>query len=640
PTFVKTISGITGMTRIWISGNYLFSYVGSEIRIYDLTNPETPVLKSNYATGSDLHKVAVKGNYMFLIYIMDMTLGKNGSLEIVDISSITNPQFKASLKPANSEGRSFCFSNTGNRIYVSHYNYSTSKGVIRELDYSNPALYSIIREITIEGAPVEMSIEGNRLFLLKDAGWAGPSKLEAYNIESSSITLLSSLTVSTGMAWDMHVYGNSVSVSLLESNGFKDYNWSGTSNIFDAAQSLNIPNSAQLSAYLLSNGSNGSSHVLNKVSTDNWFYLYYYVLEKSFSSHETETYGYFLRLVEKKIPLQQQPTKVQLTMAVAPTDASADGCSVTPPTGIHEYDKDADVTIDANAATGWMWDKWTGDASGSLKPQGIKMDRDKSIQGNFQPILQLSLSSPAERVICPPDEDEEITIASASIFVDGVNWQLNGLTFNFLEKVNFSFIEAWIEYNSTKLIGTIEADSENKIKTISFSPTVVINEGTTLIVRLYFKFSFPMISKTKRIFYPLSETKKYKVSISASQLDCLPIPASARPGVKLPIEVLLSGTQEIATFINTSHNPYIGFLKIMDAVNSSKTSENDIIEVCPCEHSEDVETSNAKHLTIKSRLGKEVTKISPLNSKKYVFSIGELTKVKGFTIDGKGLAAN
>jgi len=44
--------------------------------------------------------------------------------------------------------------------------------------------------------------------------------------------------------------------------------------------------------------------------------------------------------------------KVNLTMAVDPAEASADGCTVTPSPGVGEYSKDAMVTIDAQPEQG------------------------------------------------------------------------------------------------------------------------------------------------------------------------------------------------------------------------------------------------------------------------------------------------
>ncbi|NJD23012.1 MAG: hypothetical protein FIA82_10160 [Melioribacter sp.] len=638
PTYIKTVPSLTNAQRVWTGENYMFVYTGTAVKIYDLTDPENPLFKSDYSAGVDLHKVSAKGNYMFVLYMMEYNTGKDGSFEIVDITDAANPQLRGTYKPSNYEGRSFFFSETANRVYVAHYANASGQGYIREIDYSVPTNPTIVREFTITGAPIEISVSGTTMFVLKDGGWQGPSKLEAYDLSVTPIAQSASLQVSSERAWDMHVYGNSITVTLLESNGFKNYTWNATTKVFENGVLLNIPNASQISWYMVSTQGSGSIQTLRKNLGGYWIYFYYYIVEKSPSSMESETYGYYLRLVEIKIWIDVPDVNVTLITSVQPADAAADGSTVTP-TGTNQYSKNSIVSLLATAATGWVFDKWTGSITGSQNPQNLTMDNDKNVVGNFQPVLTLSLSSPADNYLCPPGQNEELTIATANIFVDGVNWLLTGISFSVVNKFKPRYTEAWIEYSGTKLKGTISTDADSNAVSVSFSPNKQIDEGTTLAVRLFYKFNSPSKLPDKYVPVALDEIKKYKVSIQVGQVSCTPIPESARPGVKTPAyppNIFYSNTQTVASVWNVSKDPDLPFATIKEAVESSQTLDDDLIRVCPGWYSEIIVVD--KRLTIFSSGGAQSAIIEAVD-KHHAYERNEIftlkksgTKIFGFTL--------
>ncbi len=603
PAYINTISIYSetgGARRVWVGENYLFVYTGYRIKIYDLANPESPLLKSDYFSGEDLHKVSAKGNYMFVLYMTDQKYGKAGSLEIVDISNPSSAQLKGTYKPSNYEGRSFFFSDTENRIFVAHYENLSKKGYIREIDYSDPINPLQVRELIVDGATIEISVNGNTLFMLKDGGWTGSSKLEAYNLASSSISLLSSLQVSTERAWDMHVYGNSITTTLLENNGIKDYTWNETGKSFEAGQLLNIPLASQASWYVVSTKTSNSITNLKKTTGGYWIYIYYYIVEKSSNSPESEVYGYTMRLIEKAVWIEEPDVNVTLITSVFPPEASADGCTVSP-SGTNQYGKNSTVSLNATAGSGWVFANWTGSLSGSQNPQDLKMDNDKNVVGNFQPILTLSLTSPAKDYLCPPGPNEDLTITTANIFVDGVDWMLSGISFTVVEPFKPDYTEAWIEYSGTKLKGTISTDANGFATSISFSPSKQIDEGNTLAVKLFLKFNYPSRVTDKYIPDALTEVKKYKVSIHVGLINCLPIPDPAKPGVKgppYPPNIFYSNTQTVASVWNASKSPRLPFASIQQAINDPATVDGNTIELCPCLYIENVNVP--KSLTIKA----------------------------------------
>jgi len=120
------------------------------------------------------------------------------------------------------------------------------------------------------------------------------------------------------------------------------------------------------------------------------------------------------------------------------------------------------------------------------------MDADKSVTGNFQPVMVLSMQSPQQNnYICPLKENEELTVATVNIFVDGVDWQLDEITFVAEDEVKSDYTEAWIEYNKIKFKGTLTTNASGYITPPGFNPSVLIKEGNTLSIRLFYKFNYP-----------------------------------------------------------------------------------------------------------------------------------------------------
>ena len=64
-------------------------------------------------------------------------------------------------------------------------------------------------------------------------------------------------------------------------------------------------------------------------------------------------------------------------------DVSGEG-STTPEAGIYSYDEGTVVNIVANAASGWKFDSWAGEAANlALAETTVTMDSDKTVAANF-----------------------------------------------------------------------------------------------------------------------------------------------------------------------------------------------------------------------------------------------------------------
>ncbi|MCK4392740.1 tandem-95 repeat protein, partial [Candidatus Bipolaricaulota bacterium] len=75
----------------------------------------------------------------------------------------------------------------------------------------------------------------------------------------------------------------------------------------------------------------------------------------------------------------QGPVCPVLTMAVSPAGAG----TTSPAVGTHTYGYGDAVPIEASPSTGWKFDRWEGDVTGSTNPDSVTMNGDKSVTAVF-----------------------------------------------------------------------------------------------------------------------------------------------------------------------------------------------------------------------------------------------------------------
>jgi uncharacterized repeat protein (TIGR02543 family) len=79
------------------------------------------------------------------------------------------------------------------------------------------------------------------------------------------------------------------------------------------------------------------------------------------------------------------------------------GGTTDPVPGIYKYKKDSSVQVRAIPKEGFVFVKWSGDASGSANPITVEMDKDKSIRAHFtQVIRKLTVSADVGGTTDPP----------------------------------------------------------------------------------------------------------------------------------------------------------------------------------------------------------------------------------------------
>lgn len=84
-------------------------------------------------------------------------------------------------------------------------------------------------------------------------------------------------------------------------------------------------------------------------------------------------------LMDGKKAITANFSKITYTLTLV---ANGNGAT-SPPAGAHIYDAGTTVKVTANPGTGWKFDSWSGDVTGSSATVSIPMDGNKSLTANF-----------------------------------------------------------------------------------------------------------------------------------------------------------------------------------------------------------------------------------------------------------------
>src|SRR5438552_2341350 len=181
---------------IWGDGHY--AYIGSERRngvlIYDVSNPDAPVLASYYAPANSLDMEDVKVANGIGYFASNMGYG----LHIVDVSDPTNPHLLSTITSANGG-----YDNTHKIAVWNNFLFIpqnlTAPAIIKVFDVSNPSLPVLFTTFTatdsqwVNDMTIQSTPSGQvRLYA---AGWAGKGDIwDITNIATQGPTLLGSFS--------------------------------------------------------------------------------------------------------------------------------------------------------------------------------------------------------------------------------------------------------------------------------------------------------------------------------------------------------------------------------------------------------------------------------------------------------------
>jgi hypothetical protein len=196
--------------------------------IYDISNPDAPVLASWYNPGNNQQflEAVVVGNRAYF----GSGLG-GGGVHIVDVSNPYSPVLLGVVDSTHGNGHNFIHEMVvwGNYLIENYNSLSTTK-ILKIINISNPANPVFVRDLN----PTEvqwvhaMVVRGNRLYT---SGWgngANRAKTEIYditNIETQAPTLLGAITDPTSVTG-----GNSMHSAWPSEDGNYLYSCRETSN--------------------------------------------------------------------------------------------------------------------------------------------------------------------------------------------------------------------------------------------------------------------------------------------------------------------------------------------------------------------------------------------------------------------------
>jgi hypothetical protein len=181
---------------VWGDGNY--AYIASERRngvlIYDITNPNAPVLASYYAPSNSLDMEDVKVANGIGFFADNMGSG----LHIVDVSDPTNPRLLSQITSANG-GYDNTHKVTIWQNYVFIAQNLTAPALIKVFDVTNPAIPVLKTTITatdpqwINDIDIQTNTAGETL--MYTAGWGGKCDIwDITNIATANPVLLGSFS--------------------------------------------------------------------------------------------------------------------------------------------------------------------------------------------------------------------------------------------------------------------------------------------------------------------------------------------------------------------------------------------------------------------------------------------------------------
>ncbi len=621
PNIFDALSASVSPEDFEIDGDYFYISDYNKLYIHQISNlSSTPQAVQSYVGQYSAFKVggnlAVVGGFV--------TPSFDNYFEIIDLTDKQNPtKLYSGTNLTNGTVTSIEFSSSKNTLYLtSELSGKVWFTIYNITDKTAPVKISETEICIGKNAKMEITESTAAIIVNKSELSGYKPNLFAYNIsDPANIVLTSNLQISNNKYNDALFIEGLLLINIPQDNKLYTYTLIESSGNFAAGATVNLD--AQLDNISGFVDHSGSTSTVNKFANS--------IMGGEDNDHgyiygSAQSNGYEVIEFKKK---KKATTKVTLTTTVKPAEAASAGCKVTPSGG--QYKKGTAVSMKGTAVDGWVWSHWSGDLSGSINPAELIMDGNKSVTGNFLPILILGFAATSPNNFYPPKPNDKIYLGTTNLTAEGVDWQLLGLTYTATASANSEYTTAYLEYNGTKLKGSFTTDGDGKILSISFPLAIEIAEGETFSCKFYYQFDFPSTFKSINIPAPIGEVKNLKISISRTQVNAIPVPESARPGVKLPPTVFQSNKQVIASIWNISNTPNLGYNTIQEAIDAPQTSDGDIIKVEAGNYK--MNTKVDKSVTIFASDGSDSTIVRGIEKDKDVFKIVKNNvKISGFKI--------
>lgn len=270
--------------------------------------------------------------------------------------------------------------------------------------------------------------------------------------------------------------------------------------------------------------------------------------------------------------VSKTPSEIHsLTMGISPEEAAVDGCTVTPEPGkTHIYTRPTTVPIKASPGDGWFFSHWEG-ATGEAESE-VLVEGDVEVTGVFGPILLLTDSKPRETDCCCNVLQSLYQAGSLTFSALQDDWKLMGFTMNSSGTGDdLADIDSVVAIANKEIICHYSSDNGKAVVTIT--PPIVIPENTSFTIYILYNFGFDPET------YALDTVKTFEWITNAGSVQAFPVHYS--PG-------LVEGLARMRTLSlgRVLNDTDAAFSTIEEAVE--KTAAGGSIILCPLEHETNV----------------------------------------------------
>ena len=200
PVLAGTYSTIGYTSAIEVYGNKAYVVSGTSMSILDISNPVQTIFLGSYSiTGesASIQNVKIAGNYAYL----NVFIGWTTSIHLVDISNPATPLYKSNFVPTN---YSTLLTVTNNFMYLKGNN---TIDIVDVSDKLNPYLVSSSNVNALSIFSAKVVVEGNYMYLLENNN--NGVIFEVIDISNkTNLTILGSYNVTTYNYKDLSIVGS------------------------------------------------------------------------------------------------------------------------------------------------------------------------------------------------------------------------------------------------------------------------------------------------------------------------------------------------------------------------------------------------------------------------------------------------
>ncbi|MCK4614163.1 MAG: PKD domain-containing protein, partial [Thermoplasmata archaeon] len=393
PTPAASYTNWTNMDCLFAQGNYLYALDGEKMYVIDIFDPYNLSEEGTYEPNGWPIWLHVSGSYAYIL------TGWPDKLLIIDISIPSSPKKEGELNLSDTGVDVFVENNIAHIVY--------SKEGLQLIDVSNPEFPAELGFAHIVG-------EGNCIWAFGNYTFVGSSTegewyLEAFNVSDPKNPRRVAVTGGLGDSINIKGENNTLFLAVL-GGGFYILEFNLTREVFTflgkqhsqetGAKGRGASTSGTDEGGTRGGGSMGSYRSVIQIGDWNPETRSGHIYKSEVVRDKPPWYRIKWGVLRLEVKLKKHENEeCCLETTVSPSDAADDGCKASP--AYTEGKCGSKVNVAATAAEGWIFDKWTGAAGGSIPTTKATMTEKCSVAvAHFVPKCCLETEvSPVEAAI-------------------------------------------------------------------------------------------------------------------------------------------------------------------------------------------------------------------------------------------------